>query len=220
MDKRLKTLIFILLAIFLFYFGADLLMSSLGKGYIYYIKGKPVLILGIAKNLPENLRVPYPLEVQASFKDSVTVKTEVGDFAYREPKYERAMKVIEIVGNTITGKDIETGETVKYLWTKNSGYSCNKGDYVQIGNQIIDPSLHPENMKFFFFGTGWRGILGNVGLTFLKEDLNTGDGAKVYLISENKDNEGRSEILNLMLFTSKENCVQTFYEPMENLRNK
>ncbi len=222
MKKRVKIILGIFLFIVFLYFLIDLSLTVLGKGYIIFSNGKAVLLLGASKYWPKNLREPYLPEVKAAFKESQKVKAQdgSGDFIYQEPKYERAMKVNQIIGHTVVGKDIETGEPIKYLWTKNSGYSCEKGDFVQIGDQIIDPSLHPERMKYVFFGNTWRGVLGDEGLSWLGQDLNKGDGAKVYLVSEEKDTEGRSEIMNLMLFTSKENCINTYYQPLDDLKKQ
>jgi hypothetical protein len=190
----------ILFFLVLFWFGFNqFLISVLGKGYIFYLpNGSPWLILGNAKYVPKSHLVPYPPRVQAAFGEEKASTN--GHFYYREPKYEKEVKILSIDGDTVHAKDFYTEDPIDLAWSKSSGYGCYDRPIVYMGDQIIDPSQDPKGMKFVFFGKGWRGILGAEGMSFLLHEYQPGDTAKIYLVSDEKDQNNRYEIMNLVLF--------------------
>jgi hypothetical protein len=110
--------------------------------------------------------------------------------------------------HTIFARDAYSGENYKLYWSSDSGYGCASSPYVETSDGVFDPSRQDlAGIKFFFFGDSWRGILGDQGLEQLRLDLVSGDPAKLYLVSEQKDSQGRLEVLELILFTSYKQCV-------------
>lgn len=196
---------FVLMLVFIIYLLTNQLMTIFNKGYIVQLYGQPALVLGVANKVPKDQMTHYPWKFEKSFN----IKTQ-GNLSYREAKYEKNIFVDRVDEHTIYATDAYTGEEYKLLWTKDSAYACVSKPQVDLPEGTIDPSQEDlKGIKFFFFGNSWRGILGDVGLTQLEYDLIPGDPGKLYLVSENLDDQGRLEALQLILFTTRDYCIGT-----------
>ena len=115
-NKKFKIFIFVIVILFILYFVVNEGMLVLGKGYIQYFQGRPLLVLGVAKYVPEDQREPYPPEIMSSFTGEQ--KTADGKATYRMAKYKKNVIISRVDGNVVYGTDIATGEQDQFLWTK------------------------------------------------------------------------------------------------------
>ena len=149
-SKNYKITSLILVFLLLFYFGVNQTLIFLGKGYIFQFRGYPILVLGVANYVPPQDRAPYTPRVVAAF-DKIL---EGNNHYYMRPKYEHEAKILKIDGNTIEAEDLDSGDPVRYVWTKDSAYGCMERAQVRMGKELIDTSTDPKGMKFIFFGLG------------------------------------------------------------------
>lgn len=204
---RLKSsFIFIgLVVLVVFYFLIDGALSLFRKGYIFRVWGQPVLILGVAHKIPKDQLVHYSPRLEQSFE-----KKTLDKISYKIARYEKNIFVDRVDEHTVYAKDAYTGENYRLLWTKDSAYACLNQPKVNLPEGEIDPSRQDlKGIEFVFFGSSWRGVLGDEGLNQLTVDLVPGDPAKLYLVNENKNSQGSLEVLQLILFTTRPSCIAT-----------
>jgi hypothetical protein len=201
-DKRFYLFLF-LAGLAILYLAVDRLAIVFKKGYVFRLFDRPMVVLGAARYIPKDQLNQYPPELKQSFQP-----IKIANTVYKKPKYEKNVRLDRVDEHTLFARDVDTGEAYKLFWSRNSGYGCASSPYVETSEGVFDPSRQDlKGIKFFFFGDSWRGILGDQGLEQLRLDLVPGDPAKLYLVSDKKDSQGRLEVLHLVLFTSYSRCV-------------
>lgn len=172
-------------------------------GVIFKLGPFPALKLGI-----ERVNVFTPKLEKSFIPVEVKGDPSLSNVRVRSPKYEQNVYVDYEESGKIYGRLVGTNEQRVYKWKDDTGYWCGtpKMMAVTVDGKSLDPQKEFPKYKFFIFGDKYRGVVGDIALEGIREDVVKGDGAKAYLASEVPNVDGSFDLVGLILFTTKDEC--------------
>lgn len=151
----------------------------------------------------------YPQQIESAFEKKYD---RLGQ-SVRIPKYIEDTFVNSETDGVITATVVNTQSQRRYRFQSYTSYICAAPNMVHVGdpNVSITPQKNLANYVFEFHGDNYRGNLMPDAINNFRQDLNTGDPAKLYLLRPTPDKDGTYPLVHVILFTSNASCVNTSF---------
>ncbi len=191
---------FALLTVFIL--GVHLLLLYTDRGFEVVIAGKRILQLG------GFVQSVWSQSIESAFEKKIGSDGQT----IRIPKYVANVIVDHEVEGILYAHEFNSLEQRRYRFNNDTSYICAAPDMVTVHTpQSVNPKIDLVNYGFIFNGDAFRGNLAPDALNNFRQDLISGDPAKLYLLRPMQDKDGTYPLVHVILFTSNSSCVNTSY---------